>query len=49
MRQELTSNIGHNSYSVGKHYFQTNKKPININEIDVKKILSPNKVSYGKQ
>ena len=26
-----------NSYSVGKHYFLTNKKPININEIDIKK------------
>ena len=37
MRQELIFNIRHNNYSVGKHYFQTNKKSINIKEIDIKK------------
>ena len=49
MRQELIFNNRHNGYTVGKHCFQTNKKPININEIDSKKILLSNKVSYGKQ
>ena len=30
------------------HYFKTRKKPININEVDIKKIVLSNKVSYGK-
>ena len=30
------------------HYFKTNKKPININDVDTNKILSSNEVPYGK-
>ena len=37
MRQELIFNNRHNGYTVGKHCFQTNKKPVNINEIEIKK------------
>ena len=37
MRQELIFSIKHNNYTVGMHYFKTNKKPITINEIDIKK------------
>ena len=57
MRQEMIFNVGHNNYVVGKHYFQKNKKEkqkkkqktININEIDIKKIVLSNKASYGKK
>ena len=31
------------------HYFKTNKKTVNINEVDIKNITLSNKVSYGKQ
>ena len=31
------------------HYFKTNKKPININNVDTNKIVLPNKVPYGRQ
>ena len=48
MRQELIFNIRHNNYAIGKHYFKTNKKPININEIDIRKIVLSNK-SHGKE
>ena len=37
MRKELVFNNVHNNYSINKYYFQKNKKPININEIDIKK------------
>ena len=48
MIQELILNDGHNNHSVGKYCVQTNKKPINIYEIDIIKIVLFNKVSYGK-
>ena len=35
MRQELIFSNGHNNCTIGKHYFQTHKKPININETDI--------------
>ena len=49
MVQEIVFNDWHNNYSVGKYYFQTNKVLININEVDIKRIVLFNKVFYGKQ
>ena len=34
MRKELTFNNGYSNYSIDKYYFQKDKKPININEVD---------------
>ena len=31
------------------HYFKTNKKPVDINDIDTNKTVLSNKVSCGKQ
>ena len=57
MRQEMIFNVGQNNYVVGKHYFQKKqkrkpkkkKKTVNINKIDIKKIVLSNKASYGKK
>ena len=40
---------GHNNYSIVNYYFQKNKKPININEVDTEKIVFSNKTQYGKE
>ena len=48
MRKELVFNNGHNNYYINKYYFQKDKKPININEIDTKNIVLSNKMPYGK-
>ena len=37
MRKELIFNNRHNNYIIDKHYFQKDKKPINIDEVDTKK------------
>ena len=37
MKQELVFKIKYNNYIEDMHYFKTNKKPININEVDIKK------------
>ena len=42
MRKELVSNNGDNEYTKDKYCFQKDKKPININEIDAKKIVLSN-------
>ena len=42
-------NNGHNDYSIDKYYFEKDKKPININEVDTKKIVLSNKTPYGKK
>ena len=47
-KYKLVFNIRHNNYAVGKHYSKINKKPININEIDNKNVLS-NKASMAKK
>ena len=39
MRKELVFNNGHNNYSIHKYCFQKDKKPVNINKVDTKKIL----------
>ena len=36
-------------YSTDKYYFQKDKKPVNINEVDTKKIVLSNKTPYGKE
>ena len=35
--------------SITKNPFHKNKKPININEVDIKRITLSNKKSYGNQ
>ena len=44
-RQTLTSN----NYSADEYLFQKKKELININKIDIKKIVFSNKVSYSKE
>ena len=41
-RKELVSNKADNDYTKDKYYFQKDKKPTNINEIDAKKIVLSN-------
>ena len=48
MRKELIFNNGHNNYIINKYYFQKDKNPININEIDTKKIMLSNKTPHGE-
>ena len=36
-------------YCANKYRFHMYKTPININKINIKKILLSNKISYGKQ
>ena len=49
MRKELIFNNGHDIYSINKYYFQKDKKPININEVDTKNILLSNKTHMVKK
>ena len=50
MRKELVFNNRHNNYTEDKYYFKKDKKkPININEIDTKKIVLSNKTLCGKK
>ena len=42
-------NNGHNNYSIDKYYFQKDKKPININEVNTKKIVLSNKRRDGRE
>ena len=49
MMQELVFKSYHNNYNVAKYCFETNKKQININEIDIKRLVLFNKISCGKQ
>ena len=47
MKKELAFNNGHSNYSLNKYYFQKDKnKPININEVDTKKIVLSNKIPH---
>ena len=48
MKKELIFNNGYNGYTKDKYYFQEVKKPININEVDTKKIVLSNKIPYGE-
>ena len=49
MRKNFVFKINHNSCSIEKYCFRKDEKPININEIDTKKIVLSNKTSYGKE
>ena len=49
MRKELVFNNGHNNYTKDKYYFQKDKNPININEVDTEKIVLSNKAPHGEQ
>ena len=49
MRKGLVFNNAHNNYSIDKYYFQKDKKPINISEVDTKKIVLSNKAPYDKE
>ena len=48
MRKELVFNNGYNNYTKDKYYFQKDKKPININDVDTKKFLLSYKTPYGE-
>ena len=48
MRKELVFNNGCNNYTKDKYYFQKDKNPININEVDTEEILLSNKTPHGK-
>ena len=49
MRKELVFNNGYNNYTKYKYYFQKDKKSININDEDTKKLVLSNKTPYGEQ
>ena len=49
MGKELVFNNGYNDDTKDKYYFQKDKNPININEVDIKKIVLSNKIPYGEQ
>ena len=48
MKKELVFNNGHNNYIIDKYYFQKDKNPININEVDTEKIVSSNKTPHSE-
>ena len=41
--------VKNNCYTKDKYYFQKDKNPININEVDTEKIVLSNKTPYGKK
>ena len=49
MRKELVFKIRHNNYTKDKLYFQKDKKPVNINEVDTKEIVLSNKTPDGNK
>ena len=49
MRKESVFHNRHNNYIIVKYYFQNDKKSININEVDTKKLFLSNKTPYGKE
>ena len=49
MRKELVFKIKNNRYTKEKYYFQKDKNPININEVDTEKIMLSNKTPHGEQ
>ena len=44
----MVFNNGYNDYTKDKYYFQKDKNPININEVDTLKIVLSSKIPYGK-
>ena len=49
MRQRLLFKIDDKVYERNKYSFQKDKKPININDVDIEKIVLSNKTPYGKR
>ena len=49
MEKELVFKIKNKSYDTNKYLFRKDKKSININDIETKKIVLSNKTPYGKQ
>ena len=49
MRKELVFGIRHNNYAKDKYYFQKDKKTVNINDVETKKIIFSYKTPYGEQ
>ena len=50
MRKELVFKFKNNNYTEDKYCFQKDKKPININEVNIDKIVLSNKTpndEYG--
>ena len=47
MNEELVFKIQHKNHNVDKYYFPNDKKPININEVDTKKMVLSNKAPHG--
>ena len=47
--KELVFKVRHNNYTKDKYYFQKDKKPININNVDTKNSVLSNKPPYGEQ
>ena len=48
MRQRLIFKTDDKEYEINKYYFQKDKKPIKINDVDIEKIVLSNKAPYGK-
>ena len=48
MRQRLIFKINNSEYERNKYSFQKDKNLININDVDIEKIVLSNKTSYGK-
>ena len=48
MIQKLIFKIDDKEYERNKYSFQKDKKPININDVAIKKIVLSNKIPYGK-
>ena len=48
MRKQWIFNNGHNNYIIDKYYFQNDKNPININEVDNEKIVLSHKTPHGE-
>ena len=48
MSKELVFKIKNNNYTKDKYGFQKDKKPININEVNIDKIVLSNKTPYGE-
>ena len=49
MGEELVFKIKNKNYYANKYLFQEDKKPINTNDVHIKKIVLSNKTPYGKQ
>ena len=48
MKNEMVFNNQYNDYTKDKCYFQKDKSPIDIKEVDTKKIVLSNKTPYGE-